>query len=383
MNQSGHTIAYDSGVDILNYRGHVPLLEALELTEEQVPEVLSQVDEDPYHAAGHMYFEFTVGSIALMANAILFLIMRRHRKQLPSLVFILQLAMSVDIFLSMATMACQPVINVTYGYFACYCGNAFLPNNIGLRSVLMVMQGTGIMSTVIWLPIQFAYRYHYVVQGQPPSVKRQSVYFFFSLSGFFAVMYIMSEMHKPNPTFRELARLLFYVDGWGTRADQDFMGGGIGELRVWMFGGYNAMTTTVAYGFVIMLELKIMKALNEMQKGRLLKEAIDINRALTALALVPLLTAVFPIMLYMMTMFACIDPGQVMINATFTLSLPPVLNPITTIALIKPYRRTFLRWSRLKHVIPIKVSTVSSDYTTTKNTPNTKTSKQRGNKEVF
>ncbi|CAD5220646.1 unnamed protein product [Bursaphelenchus okinawaensis] len=105
-----------------------------------------------------------------------------------------------------------------------------------------------------------------------------------------------------------------------------------------------------------------------MQKGSSLRRHhIEINKALTALALVPLFTALLPIIVYNVGMFFCANSGQFMIHATFTLSLASIMNPITAIAMIKPYRRSFLGFFRFYKV---KVNNdVMVRYTTTSFSP--------------
>lgn len=133
-----------------------------------------------------------------------------------------------------------------------------------------------------------------------------------------------------------------HVDQWPYVRDQWFFGAGLGDPRGWLFGSWSGFATTMSYGLVVYYEMKILQTLRMMAKCRSTAQHYDVNRALTALALVPLITAILPIMYYMTGLIFCWDMGYAPILATISLSAASVINPLTTILLIKPYRRTLL-----------------------------------------
>ncbi|CAD5228575.1 unnamed protein product [Bursaphelenchus xylophilus] len=342
---------YDGGPDIMCYRSYGPVLEKLNLTEADLDTSLPYIHNEQSSMGIHTIFEFSMGLFAFALNAILFAIVQKHHREYSSLVTILQISMAVDVYMAAMTAVCQPVVHVTYGFFFCYCQNPLLPQIPWLHNVLMTMEGMAIMGTVIWVPIQFAFRYQFISKGRPPTTGQKAYYYSLTIIVFLINSIGQNRMHKVNPQIQSVAKLLFYNDDWATPVNQVFMGGGIGELRVWIWGGINAVFTIIAYGLVIWYEMKILKALDNMQKSRKSQRQAEINKALTALAFVPLVTAIIPVMFYMLAMFMCADPGNIMIKATFTLSLASIFNPITTIAMIKPYRRTFLRVVGVKNAV--------------------------------
>ncbi|CAD5220648.1 unnamed protein product [Bursaphelenchus okinawaensis] len=155
---------YQSGPDILWFQGGAPLIEAINKTEEEIVDILQNVHADTTLTTIHMYIEIAISVTALVANSFLFIIMIKHKRRYASLTMILMLAMCVDLFMVAMTFTCQPVIHVIYGYMVCYCTNSLLPKNVVLNSAMISLMGTAIASTVLFLPIQFAYRYHFVVQ---------------------------------------------------------------------------------------------------------------------------------------------------------------------------------------------------------------------------
>ncbi|CAD5223609.1 unnamed protein product [Bursaphelenchus okinawaensis] len=341
---------YNAGWKYWCFDGYQPVLDALNITEEQIPQKMDQIEVDHFVSNVHIVFEFIMAATAFSANTVLFIIMNRLKKQFASFIFILRLAMAVDCFMALCTLTCQPVVHVSYGYFTVYCENPLLPKAMIVKCMAMVFQGTAIIATVVWLPVQFAYRYHVVVEGLEPPEHRKIIYFSATLVAFALTIYNMWAVHRPLPEYQVISRLLYHLDGWNTEPDQVFMGGNIAEPRMWLFAGWNMFSTTVSYAIVIYIELRILTALNKMAKNSGTKQHQELNRALTALAVVPLLTSVVPISIYMTGFFTCFDPGSYFIKITFSLSLASILNPITTIGLIKPYRRMFFSMIGMKHL---------------------------------
>ncbi|KAI1699168.1 serpentine type 7TM GPCR chemoreceptor str domain-containing protein [Ditylenchus destructor] len=86
---------------------------------------------------------------------------------------------------------------------------------------------------------------------------------------------------------------------------------------------------------------------------------MEVHRALIALAVAPLFVLLLPIVYFLVMIMLQATPGPISAFMTTVVTLITLVNPITTICIVKPYRRAFLRLIGFGHKIGV-VSVVRS-----------------------
>ncbi|KAH7694660.1 hypothetical protein AAVH_38289 [Aphelenchoides avenae] len=101
------------------------------------------------------------------------------------------------------------------------------------------------------------------------------------------------------------------------------------------------ITLLGGYGIVVWCQYKII---GHMQRhGKSIRESTrrthaDINRAMIALALSPLLTSMGPTLILVGCMVVDFSPGAITVYLSLGMSMITLVNPITTIYFVRPYR---------------------------------------------
>lgn len=123
-----------------------------------------------------------------------------------------------------------------------------------------------------------------------------------------------------------------------------------GENALRMHLGAFAVATAVVYATVFFAQVRIVRKLEQLKPSMLSgtrKMHADLNRALIALALCPMVTSALPIIFFLVEIFFAKDEADsLVIFASTVLSSIAFWNPITTCFLIRPYRTALIRYIR-------------------------------------
>ncbi|KAI1699987.1 serpentine type 7TM GPCR chemoreceptor srd domain-containing protein [Ditylenchus destructor] len=148
--------------------------------------------------------------------------------------------------------------------------------------------------------------------------------------------------------FEQVVRHLMELNQWPIREDQKFYAAGarIADLKAILYTAYYTTTTVGGYAIILWCEYKIIKELghfggNMQESTRQLH--VEVHRALIALAVAPLFVLFLPLSFFMTMVITQATPGPITAFVTTVVALITLANPITTICIVKPYRRAFLR----------------------------------------
>ncbi|KAH7698018.1 hypothetical protein AAVH_34894, partial [Aphelenchoides avenae] len=130
------------------------------------------------------------------------------------------------------------------------------------------------------------------------------------------------------------------------------------EPKFFLYAGCYVITAGGGYLLIIWSEWKIITHLRRL--GASIHETTknmhaDVHRALIALALGPFVTAILPIAYFLTAMAARLLPSAGAAFATSVATTITLLNPITTIYFIRPYREATKRafgWRKQTAVQP-------------------------------
>ncbi|KAI1697826.1 serpentine type 7TM GPCR chemoreceptor srd domain-containing protein [Ditylenchus destructor] len=163
---------------------------------------------------------------------------------------------------------------------------------------------------------------------------------------------------------------------WPIREDQKFFAPGarITDLKVILYTAYYSTTIVGGYSIILWCEYKIIKELGEF--GDNMRESTrqlhaEVHRALIALAVAPLFVLFIPVMFFITMIIIQAAPGPITAFMCSVCTLITLANPITTICIVKPYRRAFLKIFRFR--IKISVVSVATDSSPVTNSIQTRT----------
>ncbi|KAI1706666.1 serpentine type 7TM GPCR chemoreceptor srd domain-containing protein [Ditylenchus destructor] len=158
-----------------------------------------------------------------------------------------------------------------------------------------------------------------------------------------------------QPTeFSQIVKHVMEVNHLPIREDQKFYAPGarLTDLKTILHSAYYAVTIMGGYAIILWCEYKIMKDLRQFivnMRESTRRLHVEVHRALIALAVVPLFLLGIPLVFLLLLAVLQASPGP--ISAFMTVTLITLANPITTICIVNPYRRAFLRLIGFGHKI--------------------------------
>ncbi|KAI1699169.1 serpentine type 7TM GPCR chemoreceptor srd domain-containing protein [Ditylenchus destructor] len=317
----------------------------------------------------HHVIDTIINTFSVSLNGLLlYLVLNYSSFHVPEYKYLLTVASINDIVLGLAVLYGQPAILFADGYYV-FVPNGFFANKSWFADYLAaVLLCILIHVNVVCLVVQFIYRYRFMSQHSRPhkdkfAVVKLVVIPLLYTSGHAIITIWMAYQPKE---FEQVVRHLMELNHWPIREDQKFYAAGarITDLKTILNTAYYTVSTVGGYVIILWCEYKIIKELN--QFGGNMQEStrqlhVEVHRALIALAVAPLFVLLLPIVYFLVMVVLQATPGPITAFMTTVVTLITLVNPITTICIVKPYRRAFLRLIGFGHKIGVvSVATGSS-----------------------
>ncbi|CAD5208380.1 unnamed protein product [Bursaphelenchus xylophilus] len=252
--------------------------------------------------------------------------------------------------------------------FTSYNSQAFFTSLYAMQLTMMV--------TI--LPSQYFYRYWSVCNSEPLSAWQ--TFGLYCISLFFAI--ILAVLAYPSYRFSGLARPDFnYGTLWYKEQPlPPLMIADFSSVYAQRYLIYCVSAFIVSYGICLILAIKTVRLMAEneqMYSSKTKRMQKQLTITLTLQTLMPLFISFGPVVCVCIGCFFRVDTGVMSLVVLGFASWIPVVNPVLTIWVIQPFRRTVFRWLYIKvgGVISQESSSVKK---TTNGRPTTSIASVRG-----
>ncbi|KAI1697829.1 serpentine type 7TM GPCR chemoreceptor str domain-containing protein [Ditylenchus destructor] len=280
----------------------------------------------------HHVSDTIINTISVFLNSLLlYLVLNYSSFHVPEYKYLLTVASINDIILGLAVLYGQPVVLFAEGYYI-FVSNGFFANKFWFADYLAaVLLCIFVHVNVVCLVIQFVYRYRFMIQHSRPHKDKFAVVKLVFIPLLYISDHAIITMWMAYPTY-EFAQIVKHL----MEAD----------LKTILYTAYYTTSTVGGYAIILWCEYKIMKELRHF--GANMREStrrlhVEVHRALIALAVAPLIVQFIPVIFFMIMIITQATPGPITAFMTTVVTLITLANPITTICIVKPYRRAFLR----------------------------------------
>ncbi|KAI6173105.1 hypothetical protein M3Y98_01046400 [Aphelenchoides besseyi] len=199
---------------------------------------------------------------------------------------------------------------------------------------------------------KFLYRSYTLKFGEPP--KGQILWFYIcsALIGVGIAGWISCTLYFGRvPEFRTNAMKILRSVGYLHIKEESLHGSHSNETKFYLFINCMGGFVYLCYGIVIYTQLAMRKHfrnLSQHMSATTKRMHQDLTRALIALAVFPFITYIVAGSCAMYSVAQCRDMGLANCLCSILYTLSPMVNAITTVILIRPYRLTILEWMGCK-----------------------------------
>ncbi|KAI1704803.1 serpentine type 7TM GPCR chemoreceptor srd domain-containing protein [Ditylenchus destructor] len=244
----------------------------------------------------------------------------------------------------------------------------FAGRSSSFDSALVLLWAFLLHTNVLWIPVQFIYRYRLLCKSSEYSTKSNiaiaSAIIVYSVLGIF----IMISWCQVREEFQPLGQHVLDFNEWPNHGEKIFFTGA--SIRDWRMVAWLLLWTTTCSGsiaIVIWCEKRIMANFNQFGNPtsaatqRMHKE---FHRALLAMAICPLVTTTVPLSYYLFAIFFQLRTGKISAIMTTATTCITLFNPLTTIIFLRCYRQVALKMITCapcrRKVVPQETITLSS-----------------------
>ncbi|KAI1711414.1 serpentine type 7TM GPCR chemoreceptor str domain-containing protein [Ditylenchus destructor] len=298
----------------------------------------------------HHVVETIINAFSLLLNIfLLYLIKRYSTFGVKIYKYMLTIDALLDLWLSVFTFFAQPFVLTGDGYSVLTTNGFFAGRSQLLDSVLLTLYCFTLHTNIVWIPVQFVYRYRLLCKNNSNATKANiligTVTVLYSIIALF-VIYSLCEVRQE---FQPEAMHVLELNNWpkpknGLRPL--FVGSYITHWRMISWLALWITTCSVSIFIVIWCERKIIKHFKRhgnpthAKTQRMHKE---FHRALLAMAICPLITTTAPVLYFCATIAFQLCPGKFSALMTIAVSSITFFNPLTTILFFRCYRRVVIR----------------------------------------
>ncbi|KAI1699635.1 serpentine type 7TM GPCR chemoreceptor srd domain-containing protein [Ditylenchus destructor] len=295
----------------------------------------------------HHVLETVVNGLSIILNSILLYLIKFHSNFGVKLYqYLLTVDVALDLGLGIVAMLCQPIALNADGILTMYSNGFFSNRSALLDSVLLTLFFFFVHTNLIWIPMQFIFRYrmfckddHGLSRATIAIITVAAIYSLFALLVFYSVINVREEYQPTGQYVLDLYE-------WTNNTKNFLMGATANDLSlilwlvVWNFSGFGSIC------IVIWCEMGIVKYLRELgtptheNTARMHKE---FHRALMAMAICPLVTITVPVIYFILSFTTRLRTRYVSVIMTSGLSCITLFNPITTILIFRCFREVIFR----------------------------------------
>ncbi|KAI1692611.1 serpentine type 7TM GPCR chemoreceptor str domain-containing protein [Ditylenchus destructor] len=300
----------------------------------------------------HHIMETTVYSTSTVLNIyLLYLITYHSTFGIKLYKYLLTVDAGLDLIFGFIVLLSQPVAFTCDGYFVMKLNGfvaGFSPASDTFFATIYVFF---LHSNILWIPVQFFYRYLLLCKDSARSLKANILIAAFTILYSLFCLVIFVAMCEVREEYQTVGKHIIEKNGWPMRSDGRptyVVGSFITEWRMMAYLSIWLTTSSFSIVTVVWCEKNITKYFREMgnlsnNNNNTQRMHSEFHRALLAMAICPLIAITIPVY-YFCTVFAFqLCSGWISAYITSALSAITVINPLTTIFCFRCYRRAALK----------------------------------------
>ncbi|KAI1703768.1 serpentine type 7TM GPCR chemoreceptor srd domain-containing protein [Ditylenchus destructor] len=318
----------------------------------------------------HHVLETTVKTASIILNCyLLYLIKYYSTFGVNVYRYLLTIDATLDLCLSLVVLIVQPIGMIGNDYTIIVSNGFFAGRSAIFDQIFITLYGFLLHANVLWIPVQFVYRYRLLCKEESTSTKANFV--IATVTTIYALVTFVgiASFCQVRDEFQTNGQYVLNVNDWPLHNGEKkyFAGSSITEWRMFYWLSLWTVTCSGSVAIVIWCEVKIVKSLNQYGTGtqastqRMHKE---FHRALLAMAICPLVTTTVPVFYFLISMVFQLSSGQVSAFMTTASTCITQFNPLTTIIFLRCYRRVAVRLiscgRHQSHVTPGEIQATQS-----------------------
>ena len=162
-----------------------------------------------------------------------------------------------------------------------------------------------------------------------------------------------------NPSFPTTAVQILRNAGFPNYKN-DVHGANLSDTRLQVFLFYLTFTSVTSNTIIVACWVSKKQFIDDLTKQTQVSAVTkrmqgDFHRVFIALAICPLITNVFPTIFYFLSLGACESYPLLTLICSLAFVVGPVLNPITALFFVRPYRRVVMHWLGFNRLVLLVV----------------------------
>ncbi|KAI1703771.1 serpentine type 7TM GPCR chemoreceptor srd domain-containing protein [Ditylenchus destructor] len=297
----------------------------------------------------HHSVDTTVNTLSILFNCYLLYLIKYHSTfGVKMYQYMLAVDAALDLGLSVATLLAQPVPLTGNLYCILISNGFFADRSPTFDSFTLILFCFLLHLNIIWIPIQFVYRYLLLCK-QNISLKKANALIAAIAIGYSALMLALIVYFVPiRANLQPIGHNILELNGW-PKSDITRKFAMVRHAAEWctiLWVACWSFTSCASISIVIWCEKGIVKTFKQMgdptnaNTQRMHKE---FHRALLAMAICPLITLTLPVLYFCLTIATGICTGRVSVIMAIVLTSITVFNPLTTIVCFRCYRQVTAR----------------------------------------
>ncbi|KAI1706060.1 serpentine type 7TM GPCR chemoreceptor str domain-containing protein [Ditylenchus destructor] len=295
----------------------------------------------------HHVMETIMNSLSILFNCyLLYLIKYYSTFGVKLYQYLLTIDAILDLCLGVGALLAQPVGLTGNGYTVMISNGFFTGHSTFLESLTATFYLVILHTNIIWIPVQFVYRYRLLCKKSGKSIHIDILIISVTITYSIIALKVLASFSEVRDEYQSIGQHVLGLNNWPSYKYGFIMGGHIKEWRMIAYVLLWTTTSATSIFIVIWCEKMIAKNFNQlcdMSHASTRRMHKEFQRALLAMAICPLFTTSMPVFYFMTTIAFQLCPGRVSAIMTICLSSISLFNPLTTIICFRCYRRAAAR----------------------------------------
>ncbi|KAI6174502.1 hypothetical protein M3Y97_00998000 [Aphelenchoides bicaudatus] len=314
----------------------------------------------------HWFLNAAIGLSALFLNLLLLYLIQTRSEQMHTMRPLLNASCMIDLVLAVTNTMAGPFLNTSHGHFTCFWNGLFPTNNRNLVALTVSVIGWFTIGSWGCLPVQFLYRLEVVKTGSRPRGFKLVAYIFLGVFALATAMACAFNIYiKPKEWYRVNAVKILRNSGYAI-SPECIVGAHATDPSMNIYMNYFTIVMLVAYSTIVYTEVvrrRFLQHFSAQMSSATKRMHRDLNRAFLALAMCPILTSVFPSVYINYTIGSCRHfPVPMVIHSLIVVTVP-LINSVTTLLFVRPYRQQIKKWLCGSRTSPIQDSSLKHSAT--------------------
>ncbi|KAI6224204.1 hypothetical protein M3Y95_00858200 [Aphelenchoides besseyi] len=299
----------------------------------------------------------TLVLLGIGLNAILLYIIVYQCQSATNIKPMLVFSSIADIIQAVATVFFSPVILTTNGYFVVFNNGLFSFKFWFLNNFFCCIAVSAVVSGWNCSPLQFMGRLHLLKQalnysGDSPHGTQLRLYVFGTLMAcLLATGISLNFFSRSSNEFLNEATGVLKYSGLSVESYKS-NGGNLQDLRTELYLSYLLAVSVVSNGVIVGCWIQKRQYLKEITRTTQVSSSTrrmqaELQRVFMALAITPLASNVIPVLIHLLTILCCINVPFISLLCSLAFTSSPLINPLTAMFFVRPYRRVVIYWFRL------------------------------------